>query len=61
MKTIDFSDTLTQINDRKDVRMIHCKLFGDKITDYLCLLRKDELHERGAFSCEGCRKRLESC
>lgn len=38
----------------EDRGMIHCLLFDDKVTASLCMLRKQELGERGEFSCSGC-------
>jgi hypothetical protein len=35
---------------------IDCKLFSDKVSERLCLLRKKELHLKGEFSCEGCAR-----
>ena len=37
-----------------DDKMLSCKLFGDKVTEHLCALRKAELHPNKGFSCEGC-------
>lgn len=33
---------------------LECKLFSDKVSEQLCLLRRKELHLKGNFSCEGC-------
>ena len=35
-------------------RTVHCKLFSDEVTTYVCSLRKRELNARDGFSCEGC-------
>jgi hypothetical protein len=35
-------------------KVLSCKLFGDKVTEHLCALRKAELHPKEGFSCEGC-------
>ncbi len=36
---------------------IYCKLFSDMVSEHLCVLRKNELSSKGAFSCEGCARR----
>jgi hypothetical protein len=36
------------------VSTVHCKLFSDEVTTYICSLRKKELNVREGFSCEGC-------
>lgn len=33
---------------------LDCKLFSDRVSEELCLLRRKELHLKGTFSCEGC-------
>ncbi len=33
---------------------IPCLLFDDLVTRRLCLLRRHELHGKGALSCRGC-------
>ncbi len=38
----------------EDLTMVHCRLFNDRVTDTLCLLRKRELDDRGEFSCGEC-------
>jgi len=38
----------------EDSTMIFCRLFNDRVTDTLCLLRQRELDDRGEFSCGEC-------
>jgi len=33
---------------------VFCKLFSDRVSLHLCMLRKKELDLKGGFSCEGC-------
>ena len=33
---------------------LRCKLFGDRVTSHLCILRRQELITQGNFSCDGC-------
>ncbi len=40
---------------------VYCKLFGDMVTERLCVLRRQELNARGGFSCEGCNMDVEKC
>lgn len=35
---------------------IWCRLFSDRITDALCLLRRKELMDKESFSCKGCQR-----
>jgi hypothetical protein len=42
-------------SDRSEtVPTVHCKLFSDDVTKYICSLRRKELNVREGFSCEGC-------
>jgi hypothetical protein len=42
-------------SDRPEtVATVHCKLFSDEVTTYVCSLRKKELNVKEGFSCEGC-------
>ena len=36
------------------VSAVYCKLFSDTVTKSICQLRKQELNNRGGFSCVGC-------
>jgi len=40
-----------------EFRIIHCKLFNDTVTEYLCSLRRRELSGLSIFSCTGCGER----
>ncbi len=33
-----------------------CLMFGDRVTDSLCLLRRKELGRSESFTCEGCER-----
>lgn len=34
--------------------VVYCKLFGDMITDMVCILRRRILTSKNGFSCRGC-------
>lgn len=36
------------------ISAVYCKLFSDTINNHICVLRKQELNNRGDFSCSGC-------
>ena len=40
---------------------VSCRLFGDMVTEHLCVLRRRELNARGGFTCEGCAVNMEKC
>ncbi len=40
--------------DEAGEAVVLCKLFSDRVSEKLCLLRKKELNRKGGFSCEGC-------
>jgi hypothetical protein len=40
---------------------VSCKLFGDMVTEHLCMLRQRELDTRGGFTCEGCAVNMKKC
>lgn len=40
---------------------VSCKLFGDMVTEHLCVLRRRELNARGGFTCEGCATDVKKC
>ena len=40
--------------DPESPETVLCKLFSDRVSEHLCMLRKKELDLKGAFSCEGC-------
>jgi len=53
--------TINEVNSRSNASpdpespsTVLCKLFSDRISEHLCVLRKKELDRKGAFSCEGC-------
>ncbi len=48
------AQTSTFQGELEETRMLYCCLFGDTVTDYLCALRRRELHQRGEFSCDAC-------
>lgn len=39
---------------------VYCKLFADRVTLHLCILRRKELNAKGGFSCEGCSMEREA-
>lgn len=46
---------ISSASDRPETGLtVHCKLFSDEVTTYVCSLRIKELNVREGFSCEGC-------
>ena len=55
MAEYDINGLTSGASDRPEtVATIHCRLFSDEITRYICSLRKRELSVQEGFSCEGC-------
>ena len=51
----DFVKSLLNDTCRRGVTVVfHCSLFGDMVTENLCLLRRRQLSGTGVFFCEDC-------